>query len=72
MNTSNGYDRLATQEELHQVLEILGDLERIERMFQGDSPGLQTDTVWADAFAGDSNDATFLPEPIEKVPELKN
>jgi hypothetical protein len=72
MRTSSEYDRLSTQEELHQVLDILGDLDRVDWLLSEVSPSRQANDEWADALVGNSDDAALLAEAIKKTSELKN
>lgn len=69
MRISSGFDRMSTEEELHQVLDILGELERTGWMLPRDTGTSQTSCLWADVLA---DDAESLAELIEKKPELKN
>jgi hypothetical protein len=72
MRTSNGFDRLATEEELHQVFDVLGELERSGWMLPGENSTLETDSLWADTILDESADAESLAELLEKRPQLKN
>jgi hypothetical protein len=72
MRTFDRIDRLATPEELHQVLEILSDLDRIEEMFQDDSSIVKLDSAWAGAVAVDSSNESLLSDCLLKMRELKN
>ena len=69
MRISSGFDRMSTEEELHQVLDILGELGRNGWMLPQETATAQTNCLWADAPA---DDAESLAELIEKKPELKN
>ena len=72
MRASNGFDRMSTEEEIHQVLNILGARERNGWMLPGGKSTPQTSDLWADTVLDDSADAESLAELVEKTPELKN
>ena len=73
MRTSNGFDRMSTEEELHQVLAVLDEVARNGWILLGeDSEGPQATTLWADTVLDDPTDAEALGELVAKKPELKN
>jgi hypothetical protein len=72
MRTSGGYDRLSTQEELHQVLDMLGDLDRTGWVILGEGCDRFGDDVWADSLDSDATDADSLAATIEEKSQLKN
>lgn len=72
MRISNGFDRISTEEELHQVLDILGELGRSGWSLPGESSAPQNNALWADAFLDDPTDAESLAEILAQKPELKN
>jgi hypothetical protein len=73
MRTSSGFDRMSTEEELHQVLNLLGELERNDWMIPGEAlETLQASDLWADVLLDDSADAESLAELVEKKPKFKN
>ena len=63
---------MSTEEELHQVLDVLGELERSGWMLPGENAAPQANSLWAETILGDTGDAESLAELIEKRPELKN
>ena len=71
MRTSNGFDRMSTEEELHQVLNVLGDLERNGWMIPEEPlETSQASDLWAEALLDDSTDAESLAELVEKRPKF--
>jgi len=73
MRASNGFDRMSTPEELHQVLAVLSDFARGAWTVPGqDQTEAQATTLWADTPAEDSADAESLVEFFMNRPELKN
>jgi hypothetical protein len=75
MRTSSGFDRLSTEEELHQVLAVLQGVSRNgwvvyeEDSTESQETLLSADTVLAE---DDSIDAECLSQLVAKRPELKN
>ena len=64
---------MSTEEELHQVLNVLGDLERNGWMTPVEaSETPQAGDFWADAALDDSADAECLAELLEKKTKFKN
>lgn len=73
MRASNGFDRMSTPEELHQVLAVLGGFARGAWTIPGEDPSDAQDTIlWADTPAEDSADEESLAEVFMNRPELKN
>ena len=71
MRASNGFDRMSTPEELHQVLAVLGDFARgAWTVPEQDQAEAQATTLWADT--EDSADVESLVEFFINRPELKN
>jgi len=73
MRTLNGFDRMSTEEELHQVLAVLNALARNGGALPSDDsedvPDFWDDTLpdWVD-----SGDLGSLDDLVEKNPRLKN
>ena len=73
MRISSGFDRLSTEEELHQVLAVLDQFGLNGwTVAQEGSAGRHAVALCADALEDDSADAESLAELMEKRPELKN
>ena len=73
MRASNGFDRMSTPEELHQVLTVLDEFARGACTTPGeDQADPQATTLWADTPEKDSADMESLAELIMNRPELKN
>lgn len=73
MRASNGFDRMSTPEELHQVLAVLGDFARGPWTVLGEDPSdAQATTLWADTPAEDSAGDESLAQFFVNRPELKN
>jgi hypothetical protein len=73
MRMLSGFDRLSTEEELHQVLAVLNEFAGNGWMLpQEDSTDPQATTLWADDVLDDSTCAESLAELIANRPELKN
>jgi len=73
MRASNGFDRMSTPEELHQVLAVLGDFARgAWTVSEQDQAEAQATTLWADTPVEDSADVESLAEFLMNRPELKN
>jgi hypothetical protein len=72
MRTFNGYDRLSTEEELHQVLAVLSALEQSGWMLTAEeSEALAADDPCSIAVE-DPHDVESLAVLTAKKPELKN
>jgi hypothetical protein len=73
MRKSRGFDRLSTEEELHQVLAVLHEFAPSGWMVpEDDSADPQATSLWADAVLDDSADAESLADLLAKKPELRN
>ena len=73
MRASNGFDRMSTPEELHQVLAVLGEFARGIWTVPGEDPSdAQATILWADTPAEDSADEELLGGIFLNRPELKN
>jgi hypothetical protein len=72
MKMSNRFDRVSTEEELHQVLDVLGDLERGGWTLPGNDSATPTSGLWADVLFGGSPSDESLAALIVNKPELKN
>jgi hypothetical protein len=72
MRTSNGFDRMSTQEELHQVLAVLDEFAQSAWTFPGtvQADSLAT-SLWADTLVEDSADVESLNAFMNR-PGLKN
>ena len=69
MRTSNGFDRISTPEELHQVLAVLDEFARSAWASIGESQ--MESTPWIEAPMDDA-DAESLAEIVINRPDLKN
>jgi hypothetical protein len=70
MRTSNGFDRISTPEELHQVLAVLDEFARSAWASVGDN---QLDsTPWIEEAPLDDADAESLAELVMNRPGLRN
>jgi hypothetical protein len=73
MRASNGFDRLSTEEELHQVLAILDAFgARGWMASEKEAADPQTTALWTDSVLDDPADAESLAELAAKKSELKN
>lgn len=73
MRTSSGFDRMSTEEELHQVLNVLGELGLNGWMIPEESLETpQARDLWADVLFDDSADDESLAELVKKGPNFKN
>jgi hypothetical protein len=69
----SGFDRLSTEEELHQVLTVLNEFAGNDSMLaEQDCTDWQATTLWADDVLDDSTAAASLAELVANKPELKN
>ena len=68
MRTPNGFDRISTPEELHQVLAVLDEFARSTWASLGEQ---QVDTPWLQTPIEDE-EAESLAEFVISRPELKN
>jgi len=73
MRPSNGFDRMSTPEELHQVLAVVGAFARgawtVPGAGQQDADAV---TLWADTPAEDADSDESLADFFMNTPELKN
>lgn len=69
MRTSNGFDRISTPEELHQVLAVLDEFARSAWASLGENR--LDSTPWIEA-PMDDEDAESLAELVINRPEMKN
>jgi len=71
MRRLNGFDRLSTEEELHQVLAVLQEFSRNGWVTSEEG---SAESLWADAALGDDDsvDAACLTQLAAQKPELKN
>ena len=73
MRTSNGFDRMSTPEELHQVLAVLDEFARSSWTLPGQGyEDSRAATLWADTSEEGLADAESLAEFMMNRPELKN
>ena len=73
MKASNGFDRMSTREELHQVLAVLNDLAQGVWAIPGeDEIDVQAITLSADSANDDSAEVESLAQFFMNRPELKN
>ena len=71
MRISSGFDRLSTEEELHQVLAVLDGFAGGGWMLPEEGSA-DTQAIWTDSVLDDSTDAESLAELMAKRPALKN
>ena len=69
MGTSNGFDRISTPEELHQVLAVLDEFAR--SAWASIEKNQLESTLWIEEPMDDA-DAESLAEIVINRPELKN
>ena len=73
MRASDGFDRMSTPEELHQVLAVLDEFVRSAWGLPAEDPDdSQAATLWADTEVEDPADVESLSEFVVEKPELKN
>ena len=73
MRTSNGFDRLSTEEELHQVLAVLQGVSRNGWIvYEGEDSAESQDTSLSADTVLTEDDAECLNQLVAKRPELKN
>ena len=73
MRTSNGFDRMSTREELHQVLAVLDEFARSARTVPGEEQEDSLATaLWASIPEEDLVDIESWAEFAADKPELKN
>jgi hypothetical protein len=73
MRASNGFDRMSTPEELHQVLAVLGEFAPGAWTVSGeDQLDARAPTLWTDTAVEDSASEESLAEFFMIRPELKN
>jgi hypothetical protein len=73
MKTFNGFDRMSTREELHQVLAVLNNLASGGwAVSDDDEIDAQVPTLYADPAEEDSAEIQSLTEFFMNRPELKN
>ena len=73
MRRLNGFDRLATEEELHQVLAVLQEFSRNGWVASEEDPA-DSQQLWANTELADDDslDAECLSQLAARKPELKN
>ena len=73
MRASNGFDRMSTPEELHQVLAVLDEFAPRAWMLPGeDQASAQAATLWGDTPSEESADDESLAKLMGNQAELKN
>ena len=73
MRASNGFDRISTPEELHQVLAVLGEFARGAWTVPGeDRADAQATILWADTPLEESAEEESLAELFTNTSDLKN
>jgi hypothetical protein len=72
MRIFNGFDRIATEEELSQVFDILTELERNGWLLDSEPSTYQAGSLWADSISDPCANPEALAALMDQRPELKN
>ena len=72
MRAFTGFDRVSTEEELSEVLDILTELERSGWLLDEDTSRPQPSDLWSDSTRSECADPESLAALLSKKPELKN
>jgi hypothetical protein len=73
MRASDGFDRVSTEEELHQVLAVLNEFARNGWSLPGEDQAEPQETaLWADTVLDEPAEAESLANLLAKKPETTN